>query len=86
MNVDEVDQFNLFVSRDEQLISAKQGGRRDVSTNHAGYSVNKTGDKEKGYTYTYTLYKENFLTEGAYKLTFNSIDRAGNNINNDLIT
>lgn len=86
MNVDEIKQFNIYVTRNGETIQGKVVNARPdkVDKDAVVYSVQKSGNEAIGYTYTYTIYRENFKTEGLYNLTFTSEDKAGNHVNNTL--
>lgn len=70
MNVDTVEEFDLFISRNGEL------------GYQAAYSKEISGSEHTGYTYVYKIDKENFTEEGAYRLSLYSKDRAGNEVNN----
>ena len=70
MNIDAVEEFDLYVSRNGEL-GCKAGYTREIS-----------GSADAGYTYVYQIDKENFAAEGLYRLTLYSRDRAGNEVNN----
>lgn len=70
MNIDIVDEFEIYVSRNGKL------------GYEAKYTKEMSGSADSGYTYVYNISKENFSTEGIYRLTLYSRDRAGNEVNN----
>ena len=70
MNVDTVEEFDLYISRNGEL------------GYQAAYSKEISGSEHTGYTYVYKIDKENFQEEGAYRLSLYSKDRAGNEVNN----
>lgn len=70
MNIDTVEEFEIYMSRNGKL-----GGE-------VKYTKEMSGSADIGYTYVYTLGKENFAAEGIYRLTLYSRDRAGNEVNN----
>ena len=70
MNVDVVEEFDLYISRNGEL------------GYQAAYSKEISGSEQTGYTYVYKIDKENFQEEGAYRLSLYSKDRAGNEVNN----
>lgn len=85
MNIDTIDKFSVYISRNGTMLDSKESGSKpsgDDSTIY--YSVKESGNADIGYTYTYTLYKENFEKEGLYNIMFYSKDRAGNEVNNTL--
>ena len=72
MNIDTIEQFEVYISRNGELGYP------------ASYKKNIQGSKATGYTYTYSLQRENFAEEGCYRLSLYSRDRAGNEVNNAL--
>ncbi|MDE7479624.1 MAG: hypothetical protein K2M91_17090, partial [Lachnospiraceae bacterium] len=70
MNVDAVDEFELYISRNGEL------GYK------AKYIKEIIGSEETGYTYIYKIDENNFAEEGTYRLILYSKDRAGNEVNN----
>ncbi len=87
MNVDTIEKFNIYITRNGQLITDNQELDmlpESVDENVVYYNAVKSGDETKGYQYNYTLYKENFKQEGIYNVMLYSKDRAGNEINNTL--
>lgn len=70
MNVDTVEEFDLYISRNGEL------------GYQTAYSKEISGSEHTGYTYVYKIDKENFQEEGAYRLSLYSKDRAGNEVNN----
>lgn len=86
MNVDKVEEFNMYVSRNGEILSTNQVNRKPVvfDKDKIYYSVEASGSENTGYMYTYIIYKDNFTKEGNYKLGFYSKDRAGNEVNNTL--
>lgn len=70
MNIDMVEQFELYVSRNGALCY------------NASYDKEIKGSAETGYTYIYHVSKENFAEEGTYRISLYSRDRAGNEGNN----
>lgn len=85
-NVDEVEGFSIYISRNGELLTAGVENGQPVSQdgNQIRYDVKASGDKSIGYRYEYTIYKENFEQEGIYNIMFYSKDRAGNEVNNTL--
>ena len=69
MNIDTVDEFELYVSRNGAI------------GYEAEYTRERYGSADAGYTYVYQIAKENFAAEGIYRLTLYSRDRAGNEVN-----
>lgn len=73
MNVDLVEECRFYLSRNgEMLPQVILSG------------VEQSGSERLGYTYVYTLARENFVQEGIYRLGIYSRDRAGNEVNNTL--
>lgn len=70
MNIDTVEQFELYVSRNGALCYS------------ASYDKEIKGSAETGYTYIYHVGKDNFAEEGTYRISLYSRDRAGNEGNN----
>lgn len=70
MNIDTVEEFELYVSRNGAI------------GYEARYTREMHGSADIGYTYVYQIGKENFAAEGIYRLTLYSRDRAGNEVNN----
>lgn len=70
MNIDTVEEFEIYVSRNGALGF------------EAEYTREMSGSADIGYTYVYQISRENFATEGIYRLTLYSRDRAGNEVNN----
>lgn len=85
-NVDEVQQFNIYMNRNGELVKSVNTSQKPwhFSQNKLYYTTERYGSPELGYTYEYIIYKENFQKEGSYKLTFSSVDKAGNHVNNTL--
>lgn len=84
MNVDRIEEYELYLSKNGRMLTAKEGKRPHHSGEEMRYEVEKTGNEQLGYTNIYRIYKENFEAEGFYNLTFYSKDRAGNEVNNTL--
>jgi len=87
MNVDKVEDFALYLSRNTDIIYGEKGSRPlHVNGNmlppQVYYSVEMSGNEDTGYVYTYTIYREAFALEGTYRLGIYSRDRAGNEVNN----
>jgi len=72
MNVDKVDQFEVYISRNGAL-----GYKAD-------YERKVSGSADTGYIYTYRIKRKNFAEEGSYRLSLYSKDKAGNEVNNAL--
>ena len=70
MNVDTVEDFELYVSRNGAI------------GYEADYTSRRSGSADTGYTYIYQICKENFAEEGIYRISLYSRDRAGNEVNN----
>lgn len=87
MNVDRVEDFELYMSYNTDVVYGAVG-RRPVCPSADSlprvmlYDVKVSGNENIGYTYTYTIYRENFASEGSYRLGIYSKDRAGNEVNN----
>ncbi|MCM1183392.1 MAG: Ig-like domain-containing protein [Roseburia sp.] len=73
MNVDEVEECRFQLSRNGRILPQI-----------APSCVEQSGSERLGYTYVYTIAKENFAQEGTYRLGIRSRDRAGNEVNNSL--
>ena len=85
MNVDKVEKFSVYVSRNGNVLSSKQVNRRNsTSEDEICYSVEMEGNERTGYRYQYTIFKENFEQEGVYNISFYSKDEAGNEVNSTL--
>ncbi len=87
MNVDRVEESALYLSHNADFIYGKKGSRslcqKQGSVSEAVlYNVETSGNEDTGYIYTYTVYRENFASEGTYRLGIYSKDRAGNEVNN----
>lgn len=87
MNVDKVDDFELYMSHNADMIYGTVGSRplnpsMSELPKAVLYDVDVSGNDDTGYTYTYTIYRENFALEGTYRLGIYSRDRAGNEVNN----
>ena len=86
MNVSEVNDFEVYVTRNGEMVQSKQQKGRPSSNDknavYVGTQVN--GSDEIGYEYDYTLYRESFQQEGIYNIMFYSKDAAGNEVNNTL--
>ena len=83
-NIDEIEKFSIYMNRNGEMIDGTQTSVKPTrfKKNRLYYTVDKQGSQELGYTYEYTLFKENFQEEGSYKITFGSVDKAGNRVNN----
>ena len=81
-----MDEFEVYVTRNGEMIQSEQSNSRpssrDNNTIYVGTRVN--GSEEIGYEYDYTLYRESFRQEGIYNIMFYSRDAAGNEVNNTL--
>ena len=85
MNIDTIDKFSIYISRNGTMLGSKEAGSKPSGDDDTiYYSVKESGNADIGYTYTYTLYQENFEKEGLYNIMFYSKDRAGNEVNNTL--
>ncbi len=85
-NLDEVEQFNIYMNRNGNMLKSVNTDKKPwkFNKNKLYYTTKRYGSPELGYMYEYIIYKENFQKEGSYKLTFSSIDKAGNHVNNTL--
>lgn len=89
MNVDRVKDSNLYITRNGDITESKKVADsneaiRVIKRGGTAYTVSEEGNDDTGYSYTYTIYRENFEKEGLYGITFYSLDRAGNEVNNTL--
>lgn len=85
MNVDKVEKFSVYVSRNGNVLPSKQVKLRAFTDNdEICYKVETQGSERTGYRYEYTIFKENFEQEGVYNISFYSKDEAGNEVNNTL--
>lgn len=86
MNIDTVEKFSIYVSCNGTMLDSEESNHAPSAegTDKIYYSVKQEGNESYGYTYTYTIYKENFAKEGVYNIMFYSKDRAGNEVNNTL--
>lgn len=89
MNIDKVEDFNIYISRNGEMLSGKQIVLESdinalVKNKQVAYSTEISGNENTGYTYKYTIYKENFANEGTYRMGIYSKDKAGNEVNNSL--
>lgn len=85
MNVDEVEQFAVYVSRNGVLIPAVISDVYHPMTEDVVlYNIKRQGNEQLGYVYTYTLFGENFAKEGTYQVALYSRDAAGNEVSSTL--
>lgn len=85
MNVDEVEQFAVYVSRNGVLIPTVMSDVYHPMTEDVVlYNMERQGNEELGYVYTYTLFGENFDKEGTYQVALYSRDAAGNEVSSTL--
>lgn len=85
MNVDEVEQFAVYVSRNGVLIPAVISDVYHPMTEDVVlYNMERQGNEKLGYVYTYTLFGENFAKEGTYQVALYSRDAAGNEVSSTL--
>lgn len=85
MNVDKIEDFALYVSRNGKLLQAIQSKSREKKLpDTIYYDVIESGNEQLGYTYQYVIYQENFEAEGLYHIAFYSKDYAGNEVNNTI--
>ena len=87
MNVDKVEDFELYLSHNTDIIYGEQGsrplhGNENMLPSSVRYGVEVSGNEDTGYIYTYTVYREAFALEGTYRLGIYSRDKAGNEVNN----
>lgn len=85
MNVDEVEQFAVYVSRNGVLIPTVISDVYHPKTEDVVlYNMERQGNEKLGYVYTYTLFGENFDKEGTYQVALYSRDAAGNEVSSTL--
>lgn len=85
MNVDEVEQFAVYVSRNGVLIPTVMSDVYHPKTEDVVlYNVERQGNEKLGYVYNYTLFGENFDKEGTYQVALYSKDAAGNEVSSTL--
>ena len=85
MNVDEVEQFAVYVSRNGVLIPTVMSDVYHPKTEDVVlYNVERQGNEQLGYVYNYTLFGENFDKEGSYQVALYSKDAAGNEVSSTL--
>lgn len=85
MNVDEVEQFAVYVSRNGVLIPTVMSDVYHPMTEDVVlYNIERQGNEQLGYVYTYTLFGENFAKEGTYQVALYSRDVAGNEVSSTL--
>ena len=85
MNVDEVEQFAVYVSRNGVLIPTVMSDVYHPMTEDVVlYNMERQGNEQLGYVYTYTLFEENFAKEGTYQVALYSKDAAGNEVSSTL--
>ncbi len=86
MNVDTIEEFSIYVSRNGEMYGKCVEGTRpsNADKDTIYYTKEVEGNAELGYRYHYTIFKENFTEEGLYNIMFYSKDRAGNEVNNTL--
>ena len=87
-NVDKIENFEIYINRNGKMIRGAAVSKRPskYKSDAVYYTVNQRGDENIGYTYEYTIFRENFEEEGTYNITFSSVDRAGNRKNNTQAT
>ena len=85
-NVDKIKEFNIYSTCNGKLVNGVlvTSKPKKFANKAVYYSVSSSGNEATGYTYVYTIYKENFEAEGTYNLTFTSVDKAGNRVDNTL--
>lgn len=85
MNVDEVEQFAVYVSRNGVLIPTVMSDVYHPMTEDVVlYNMERQGNEKLGYVYNYTLFGENFDKEGTYQVALYSRDVAGNEVSSTL--
>lgn len=85
MNVDEVEQFAVYVSRNGVLIpTVISDVYHPMTEDVVLYNMERQGNEKLGYVYTYTLFGENFDKEGTYQVALYSKDAAGNEVSSTL--
>ena len=85
MNVDEVEQFAVYVSRNGVLIpTVISDVYHPMTEDVVLYNMERQGNEKLGYVYTYTLFGENFDKEGTYQVALYSRDAAGNEVSSTL--
>lgn len=85
MNVDEVEQFAVYVSRNGVLIpTVISDVYHPMTEDVVLYNIERQGNEQLGYVYTYTLFGENFAKEGTYQVALYSRDAAGNEVSSTL--
>ena len=85
MNVDEVEQFAVYVSRNGVLIpTVISDVYHPMTEDVVLYNMERQGNEQLGYVYTYTLFGENFAKEGTYQVALYSKDAAGNEVSSTL--
>lgn len=85
MNVDKVEQFAVYVSRNGVLIpTVISDVYHPMTEDVVLYNIERQGNEQLGYVYTYTLFGENFAKEGTYQVALYSKDAAGNEVSSTL--
>ena len=85
MNVDEVEQFAVYVSRNGVLIpTVISDVYHPMTEDVVLYNIERQGNEKLGYVYNYTLFGENFAKEGTYQVALYSKDAAGNEVSSTL--
>lgn len=85
MNVDEVEQFAVYVSRNGVLIpTVISDVYHPMTEDVVLYNIERQGNEKLGYVYNYTLFGENFDKEGTYQVALYSRDAAGNEVSSTL--
>ena len=69
INIDDIVEKKVAVSRDGDIIPLKSG---------SGYTVSQQGSGESWKTYTYTIPRKEFLKDGHYSVSISTVDRATN--------
>lgn len=73
-NTDRLSNIKVTLFKDGETISLKEG---------KDYRIDLTGGNGQWYHYTYTILSKNFIKDGAYSLTIESDDAAGNKSENN---
>lgn len=77
INVDALVKKKVYLFKNDQTFTLVEG---------VDYHVEMTGGNGQWHQYVYTVYAENFEDDGVYRLTFRSLDEAGNISENTLDT
>lgn len=77
INPNKLEDLKLTLFKNNETIVLEEG---------KDYKVTISGGEGEWYVYTYTVFAENFVDDGAYRLSFHSVDEAGNIAENTLDT